>query len=226
MARRQLKQQKKPLIVICSEGGKKSSEYYYFRNYTNRNLRIQFSTGNSTDPLGMLEDLLKYIHNEDIASEDNCRIFLLLDTDLSKKRINEIKEIKQKCIDNNIEIITSAPTFEIWYVMHYRNNRLRFNTSKEVKKELQSLNGTYTESMNMYKIIKNSTDNARNTAKFFEQQTLKNKEDLLSSNPHTSIYKILDVLMNLITKMVTISSIYVTIGVQAIKLAYNKKRII
>lgn len=194
MARRQLKQQKKPLIVICSEGGKKSSEYYYFRNYTNRNLRIQFSTGNSTDPLGMLEDLLKYIHNEDIASEDNCRIFLVLDTDLSEKRINEIKEIKQKCIDNNIEIITSAPTFEIWYVMHYRNNRLRFNTSKEVKKELQILNGTYTESMNMYKIIKNSTDNARNTAKFFEQQTLKNRENLLSSNPHTSIYKILDVI--------------------------------
>lgn len=194
MARRQLKHQKKPLIVICSEGGKKSSEYYYFRNYTNRNLRIQFSTGNSTDPLGMLEDLLKYIHNEDIASEDNCRIFLVLDTDLSEKRINEIKEIKQKCIDNNIEIITSAPTFEIWYVMHYRNNRLRFNTSKEVKKELQSLNGTYTESMNMYKIIKNSSDNAKNTAKFFEQQTLKNKEDLLSSNPHTSIYKILDVI--------------------------------
>ncbi|MCI2041440.1 MAG: RloB family protein [Bacilli bacterium] len=194
MARRQLKQQKKPLIVICSEGGKKSSEYYYFRNYTNRNLRIQFSTGNSTDPSGMLEDLLKYIRNEDIASEDNCRIFLVLDTDLSEKRINEIKEIKQKCIDNNIEIITSAPTFEIWYVMHYRNNRLRFNTSKEVKKELQILNGTYTESMNMYKIIKNSTDNARNTAKFFEQQTLKNRENLLSSNPHTSIYKILDVI--------------------------------
>ena len=78
--------------------------------------------------------------------------------------------------------------------MHYRNNRLRFNTSKEVKKELQILNGTYTESMNMYKIIKNSTDNARNTAKFFEQQTLKNRENLLSSNPHTSIYKILDVI--------------------------------
>ena len=51
MVRRQLKYNKKrPLIVICSEGGKKSSEYYYFRNYRTRNLRIQFSTGNSTDP--------------------------------------------------------------------------------------------------------------------------------------------------------------------------------
>ena len=193
MARRQLRQsKKKPLIVICSEGGKKSSEYYYFRNHTNRDLRIQFSTGNSTDPKGMLEDLLKYIRNEDIASEDNCRIFLVLDTDLDERRISEIKEIEQECIDNNIEIVTSAPTFEIWYVMHYRNNRLKFQTSKEVNRELQNLNGTYTESMDMYKIIKDSTDNARSTAQSLEQQIIRNKEDLLSSNPHTSIYKILD----------------------------------
>lgn len=193
MARRQIRNsRKKPLIVICSEGGKKSSEYYYFRNYTNRDLRIQFSTGNSTDPKGMLDDLLKYIHNEDIESEDNCRIFLVLDTDLDERRISEIKEIEQECIDNNIEIITSAPTFEIWYIMHYRNNRLKFQTSKEVKKELQNLNGTYTESMDMFKIIKDSTESARNTAHSIEQQINKNKEDLLISNPHTSIYKILN----------------------------------
>lgn len=193
MARRQLKHnKKKPLIVICSEGGKKSSEYYYFRNYTNRDLRIQFSTGNSTDPSGMLEDLLKYIYNEDIVSEDNCRIFLVLDTDLNEQRISEIKEIEQRCIDNNIEIVTSAPTFEIWYIMHYRNNRLKFLTSKEVKRELEKLNGTYTESMDMYKIVKNSTDKARSTAQSLEQQIIKNNEDLLSSNPHTSIYRILD----------------------------------
>ncbi len=193
MARRQLRQsKKKPLIVICSEGGKKSSEYYYFRNHTNRDLRIQFSTGNSTDPKGMVEDLLKYIRNEDITSEDNCRIFLVLDTDLDEKRISEIREIEQKCIDNNIEIVTSAPTFEIWYVIHYRNNRLKFQTSKDVKRELQNLNGTYTESMDMYKIIKDSTDNARSTAQSLEQQIIRNNEDLLSSNPHTSIYKILN----------------------------------
>lgn len=193
MARRQLKHNnKKPLIVICSEGGKKSSEYYYFRNYSNRNLRIQFSTGNSTDPKGMLEDLLKYIHNEDIISEEICKIYLVLDTDLDKKRISEIKDIKQKCTNNNIEIITSAPTFEIWYIMHYRNSKLKFQTSKEVKKELQTINGTYEENMDMYKIIKNTTPSARNTAKSIEQQINNNKEDLLTSNPHTSIYKILD----------------------------------
>lgn len=193
MARRQIKQNKrKPLIVICSEGGKKSSEYYYFRNYASRDLRIQFSTGNSTDPKGMLEDLLKYIRNEDISSEDECKIFLVLDTDLDNKRINEIKEIEQQCNDNNIEIITSAPTFEIWYIMHYRNNRLKFLSSKDVKKELQIINGYYTESMDMYKMINKSISSARNTAKNIEQQAVKNNEDLFKLNPHTSIYKILD----------------------------------
>lgn len=193
MARRQIKQnRRKPLIVICSEGGKKSSEYYYFRNYASRDLRIQFSTGNSTDPKGMLEDLLKYIRNEDISSEDECKIFLVLDTDLDNKRINVIKEIEQQCNDNNIEIITSAPTFEIWYIMHYRNNRLKFLSSKDVKKELQIINGYYTESMDMYKMINKSTSSARNTAKNIEQQAVKNNEDLFKLNPHTSIYKILD----------------------------------
>lgn len=193
MARRQLRhKERKPLIVICVEGEKNSTEYNYFRHYSSRDLRIKFSTGGSTDPKGMLDDLLKYIRNEDIASEDNCRIFLVLDTDLDKRRISEIKEIEQECIDNNIEIVTSAPTFEIWYLMHYRNNRLKFQTSKEVKRELQNINSTYTESMDMYKIIKDMTDNARSTAQSFEQQIIRNKDDLLSSNPHTSIYKILD----------------------------------
>ena len=76
--------------------------------------------------------------------------------------------------------------------MHYRSNELKFQTSKEVKRELEKINGTYTESMDMYKIIKDSTDNARSTAQSFEQQIIRNKEDLLSSNPHTSIYKMLD----------------------------------
>lgn len=199
MARRITKVKKhKPLIVICSEGGKKSSEYYYFRNFSSKNLRIQFSTGNNTDPKGMLNDLIKHIHNEDIKSEDNVRIFLVLDTDLNAQRIKRIKEIEPICIKYSIEIITSSPTFEIWYLMHYRNNKLIFNSSKEVKKELENINGTYIETMNMYKIINNNTSFARKIAKSYEEQSKKQNEELISYNPHTSIYKILDAIDELL----------------------------
>ena len=193
MARRQIKiQQRRPLIIICSEGGMKSSEYYYFRHFCTRDLRIQFSTGNATDPKGMLDNLLKYIQNEDIKSEDNVRIFLVLDTDLDDRRINEIKEIEEKCLKNNIEIITSAPTFEIWYLLHYRDNKLKFDSSQKVKKEIAKENGTYTETIDMYKFIKCNTDKARTTAKLLEKRAVSSGEELIELNPHTSIYKILD----------------------------------
>lgn len=76
--------------------------------------------------------------------------------------------------------------------MYYRSNGLKFQTSKNVKRELEKLNGTYSENLDMYKVIKNSTESARKTAKLIEKQFIKESDDLLSSNPHTSIYKILD----------------------------------
>lgn len=197
MARPQVKRiKKKPLIVICSEGGKKSSEYHYFRNFATRNLRIQFSTGNSTDPAGMLDDLLKYIKNEDIESEEQCRIFLVLDTDLKSSQINEIDSIRQKCKENKIKIITSAPTFEIWYLMHYRTNRLKFNNSKDVKKEIEKINGSYNETMNLYDNIKEKTMSAVKIAKSIEEEVDKDGDNITEKNPHSDIYKVLDAIDN------------------------------
>ena len=76
--------------------------------------------------------------------------------------------------------------------MHYRSNGLKFQASKDVKRELEKLNGTYSENLDMYKVIKNSTESARKTAKSIEKQFIKDNNDLLIANPHTTIYKILE----------------------------------
>lgn len=198
MARQRLRIKKKnPLIVICSEGGKKSSEYYYFSNFASRELRIQFSTGNSTDPLGMLNDLQNYIKNEDIESEDEYKIFMVLDTDLSKDRIDKIKKVMQQCKKDGIEVVISSPTFEIWYLMHFLENGLIFKSSKEVKKEVKKHIPNYIESMNVYNKIKDKLDFAIDTAKKYEQQAKRNQIDLFDCNPYTSIYKIIDSIRNM-----------------------------
>ena len=104
----------------------------------------------------------------------------------------EMKKREYCLNDISDEIITLAPTFEIWFLMHFRNNKLRFQTSKDVKRELEKVNGTYSEIMDMYNRIKNQTDDARSTAQSIEQQIIKDGDDLLKSNPHSSVYKILD----------------------------------
>lgn len=193
MARKQLRRRKKkPLIIICSEGGKKNTEWYYFKNFTTRNIRIQFSSGRKTNPKGMLNDLLTYIKNEDIKHEEKYKAFLVLDTDLNSKRIKEIKTIEEECKENNIEIITSAPTFEIWYIMHYKTNKLKFNSSKEVKKELNKIIGSYTETMDMYSKTIQNIDIAKKVAYEIEENVIKNNEDIINVNPHSKVYKIID----------------------------------
>lgn len=46
--------------------------------------------------------------------------------------------------------------------------------------------------MDIYKSIKPYTNKARNIAKSLEQRAIKDGEDLIEANPHTSIYKIID----------------------------------
>ncbi len=191
MARKQISKKRNPLIVICTEGGNKTEEIY-FKNFRERNLRIQFSTGNSTDPEGMLEDLLKYIENEDIKSEDECAIFLVIDTDLSPKRIEKIKKIKPICDKNNIILITSSPTFEIWYLMHYDKNVKVFTSSLVVKKSMLKHIPKYTESMNIFPKIIDKLDKAYSTSKKIENRAAKENEDIINVNPHTDVYKIID----------------------------------
>lgn len=69
-----------PLILIKYEG-KNSSEEVYFNNFKRRDLRIKFSTGNSTDVKGMLEDLINYMKKEDINTEHQDKIYLIIDAD-------------------------------------------------------------------------------------------------------------------------------------------------
>ena len=178
-----------PLVLIKYEG-KNSAEQVYFNNYKRRDLRIKYATGNSTDIKGMLDDLIIYMKKEDINVANNDKIYLIVDTDLKSSKVNELMEIEEKCKENGIKIITSAPTFEIWYLIHFRSNNLVFQNSESVKRALKEYIPDYKETKNVFSTIENNTDKAIRISKELEQRgTSSNKYDL---NPHTDIYKVVE----------------------------------
>ena len=183
-----------PLVLIKYEG-KNSAEQVYFNNYKRRDLRIKYATGNSTDIKGMLDDLIIYMKKEDINVANNDKIYLIVDTDLKSSKVNELIEIEEKCKENGIKIITSAPTFEIWYLIHFRSNNLVFQNSESVKRALKEYIPDYKETKNVFSTIENNTDNAIRISKELEQRgTSSNKYDL---NPHTDIYKVVEDIKNM-----------------------------
>lgn len=180
-----------PVILIKYEG-KKSAEQVYFNNFRRRNLRIKYATGNSTDIQGMLEDLINYMKKEDISADKQDKIYLVLDTDLEDYKIKELLEVEAICEQKGIEIITSAPTFEIWYLMHFRSNNLVFQSSEAVKRALKEFVPDYKETKNIYSIISKNTAKAIRIAKQCEQKGKETSENIYQVNPHTDVYKIVE----------------------------------
>lgn len=194
--RNQAIRHKKSFIVIGCEG-KNKTETIYLKNYSSRKCIIKFSTGNHTDPVGMANDLLEYIKNEDINKEYGDKIYLLLDTDVGQNKQKEINNAKDICNSNGIELITSTPTFELWYILHYGYTTKKYQSSKEVKKEMKQKIKGYSENKDIFDIINQNRDNAIKNAKQLASYQLENGQvlDNEDCNPYTGVYKVVEELI-------------------------------
>ena len=194
--RSQNKRRTNSVVVIACEGNNET-ETIYFRNYKSRKCNIKFSTGRHTDPLGMVNDLINYIKKEDIKAEYGDKMYLLMDTDVNQNKQKQIDEVKKICMQNGIELITSTPTFEYWYILHYQYTTKNYRDSKQVKTELKSLIPSYSESLDIYPIIKGKTDTAIKNSKKVEkyQASSGNSIDSDNANPHSSVYKVVEELI-------------------------------
>lgn len=187
------KRQRKSVVVIGCEG-KNKTETIYFKNFSSRECKIKFSTGIHTNPLGMANDLVEFIKNEDIKTEYGDKMYLLIDTDINQNKQEQIDKAKEICNKNNIELITSTPTFEYWYILHFCYTTKIYQSSEQVKNEMKNKIENYSESMNVYPIIKHKTDDAIKNAKKLEDFQMKNGQDLNNENcnPYTGVYKVIE----------------------------------
>lgn len=183
------------LVVIACEGKNKTEETY-FKNFKSKKCIIKFSKGNSTDPVGIVNDLIKFIDTE-IGREENDKYYAVFDTDVNKNIQNQIDEAKLIAEKNGVEIIVSTPTFEFWYILHFGYTTKLYNSSEEVIEDvLEKIEG-YTKKMNVFPIIKDKTISAINDAKKVEKyhinlgQALDNEK----CNPYTSVYKVVEELI-------------------------------
>lgn len=139
---------KRNSIIVIGCEGKNKTEEIYFKNFNSRQCIIKFSTGNSTDPVG-------------------------------------------------IEFITSIPTFEYWYILHFEYTTKIYNSSEAVQNDIKEKIKGYTKSMNIYNLLKEKTDVAIKNAKEVEKYHLKEGKSLdnENSNPYTGVYKVVEELI-------------------------------
>lgn len=187
--------QRNPLIVIGCEGNNKTEEIY-FKNYNSRKCMIRFSNGNCTDPVGIVTDLVKFIDNE-IGREKNDRYYAVFDTDINKGLKMQIDEAKKIAKENGVEIITSTPSFEIWFRLHFGFTTKLYTSSDDVIDDFDGKIDEYKKNKNVYLSIADKTEEAIKNAKKLEKYHLELGQALDSDecNPYTAIYKVVEDLL-------------------------------
>lgn len=186
----------KKTILIGAEG-KNKTESTYFSNFNDRNsnYRIIMANGNSTDPVRMVDDIIKTMKQRDINTKYGDLIYCVLDVDDSKEKALQISKAIKLASKHNIEIITSNPCFEDWFLCHFTYTTKHFSNN-EIIQEIKKYINKYNKGLNVYELIKDKTEIAIVNAK--KQRDYHNhlEIDIHLANPSTMIFKIVEALQN------------------------------
>ena len=142
----------KRFILIGTEG-KNKTEIGYFNKFNRiqKNFCVRFSSGNSTDSMGIVEDIkrtrvkLKF-HAGDLA-------FAVFDADLWGTRGKQIQQAINYAEKQEIKVILSNPCFEVWFVLHFEDGRAPYDSSDKVIDKLKQYVPDYEKSRDMFEIL-------------------------------------------------------------------------
>lgn len=187
----------KKIILIGAEG-KNQTERKYFKafNQVQSEYKKMAGKGNNTDPVGVVEDLLKSAKQEELDLKDGDMLACFIDVDFKKGRDQELRAAMKLARQNNISVFLSNPCFEIWYLLHFRYSTKLYGSNEEVIKELDSYISDYSKSKDVYDLIENKIDQALLNTKRLESYHLENgTNDRLKKLPSTEAYKLIEMIL-------------------------------
>ena len=187
----------KSKVLIATEG-KNKTEKTYFSNFedSKKSYNVTYARGNNTDPLKLVKMLIKEIAELRLDLQDDDVAYCIFDTDVDSNKNTIIEEAIQLAKKNNINIITSSPCIELWFLLHYDYSTANMN-NEEVFRRLKKYYPKYKKNINIYPDIIEKIDLAIDRAKKLEKYQINNKQRIgtVEANPNTEIYKIVEYLM-------------------------------
>lgn len=194
---RKVRKQKNKIIIAAE--GKNKTEKIYFSHFDNgkKSYSISFAKGNYTDPFHLVKMLIDEIKKIGLDLTDGDEAYCVFDTDKNPTKNSIISEAKKLAIDNHIKMISSTPSFELWFLLHYEYTTANMS-NKDLMNRLKSYYTNYDKNMDIYPDINGKINEAIEKAKRLEKYQLDNGRVIgtVEANPNTEVYKIVEELLN------------------------------
>ena len=185
-----------PIILFATEGNNKTEELY-LKNFRERTApRLIPADRNVTDPVNMMNQLIKQADEMDLSVDLGDKAYCIIDTDTDRSKQAQIDIACSKQTDL-VQVITSSPCFEEWFLCHFRMST-GYQTSSDAISELRAFIPGYEKSNDVFSQIQIKTNDAIKNAKRLEQyhQQEGRKIQTVESNPSTEVYKIVEFITN------------------------------
>lgn len=191
------KQRKARKIIVLGVEGKNQTETLYFSELERRqnDYHFIFHKTNDTDPLKIISNTAKDAKKQGVNTKYGDIAAVAFDMDLDNAKTKECLKIIELAKSKNIEIYSSNPCFELWYLLHFRYSTRVYSSSKEVIDELKRYIPDYKKNRCDFNILEPQTCKAIKNAKQLQAkvaETSKNKNSIIN-NPNTDIYKIVEI---------------------------------
>ena len=189
-----MNRQQKALILFGLEGKNKTEKQYFsnFKQIQDKYL-IRWASGNATDPVGIVENIKKDILQKNLKAGD--RAFAVFDIDIDPLKEDVVEKARNLAKEHNIELITSNPCFEVWFVLHFEDSTASYNSSKDVINKLRTYITGYKKSDDVFKVLQGRMKAAILRAKKLRAYHKNNKTCKLSEqNPVTGVDQVVELL--------------------------------
>ena len=194
------KEKEKPCnIYIFAEG---STEKIYLEHYENikRGIYIIPVDTEHTDALGIVKQAKAFIDKNEVDIELGDRCYCVFDSDpKSNTQIKTAFDLLRGYKHKGLECIFSNPSFEIWFVLHYRKAPYGKNAT-EIKKLVRELVSgrvaDYKETTDIFDELIDKRETALAEAEKLHKSQSEVHKDVFSHecNPYTNIFEFVNYL--------------------------------
>ena len=188
--------ERKKIIVIGTEGQNKT-EVLYFRELEKKQdgYHCIFARGNETDPVKIVRNTAKKVKEENLSFKAGDMAISVFDLDVDEAKYLQLQEAKTIAEKKSIQIITSNPCFEIWYLEHFGFSTKPFSSSSAVVKELERQLPGYNKNHCDIEVLYPNTEQAIKNCERLDKFHSDNMETVETANPRTDIYKVVKILV-------------------------------
>ena len=179
------RRKRKPTYLIIAEGRNKTETNYFshFQDQEKPYILRMVKAGSNTD----IESLYKTICNRweelELSEEEGDCAFIVFDLDNSESKIEKVETIIKNNKVKGIQFIASNPTFEIWFLLHFRYTSKYYADGKEVISDLKKYIPDYEKNKDVFLLCDDRmADALKNAVKLNKQ-----KEQEKYRNPMTDV---------------------------------------